>query len=250
MTELLIAGVKPCVPQETLTFPGGVPMTFSFIPPGAFLMGSEKGGDDEKPVHRVEVVRGFFMGVSPITQAQWKAVMGTEPSHFKGKNRPVEQVSWVDCQEFCKKLSEVTDRKTALPTEAEWEFACRAGTTTEYHFGDVLNADLANYNGSYTWNGSPKGKNPKKTTDVGSFAANAWGLYDMHGNVWEWCVDVYGPYQEGEQDNIEYSSDSSRVLRGGSWGSYPLFCRAANRGGSAPANRGDSVGFRVCFRLD
>ena len=194
MTELLIAGVKPCVPQETLTLPGGVRMTFSFIPPGSFLMGSEKGSDDEKPVHRVELAGGLFLGVHPVTQAQWKEVMGTTPSHFKGKQRPVEQVSWEDCQEFCKKLSEMTDRKIELPTEAEWECSCRAGTTTEYHFGDVINTDLANYNGNYTWNDSPKGKYRKTTTDVGSFPANPWGLYDMHGNVWEWCADIYEPY--------------------------------------------------------
>ena len=250
LVELLVAGVKPCVPQETLTLPGGVPMTFSFIPPGAFLMGSDKWSEHEMPVHRVELTRGFFMGVYPVTQAEWKAVMGTDPSHFKGAARPVEQVSWEDCQEFCKRLSEMTQRKIELPTEAEWECACRAGTTTEYHFGDVINTDLANYDGNYTWNDSPKGKYRKETTDVGSFPANAWGLYDTHGNVWEWCVDLYEPYQESEQDNVEYSSDSYHILRGGSWSDNPDVCMAGFRHSGTPAARYRIFGFRGCFRLD
>ena len=244
MVELLVAGVKSCVPQETLTLPGGVPMTFAFIPPGAFLMGSDKGEEDEKPVHRVEVEQGFFLGIHTVTQLQWKAVMGTTPSHFKGPKKPVEQVSWNDCQEFCAKLTTHLNGRSVvrLPTEAEWECACRAGTTTHYHFGDVPSADLANYDGSYTWNGSPKGKNRKKTTDVGSFPANPWGLHDLHGNVWEWCADAYAEYTSDDQTN-----DSSRVVRGGSWGNIPAYCRAAFRCGYAPASRGCSIGFRVCF---
>jgi formylglycine-generating enzyme required for sulfatase activity len=143
--------------------------------------------DDEKPVHRVTLTSGWFMGVHPVTQAQWKAVMGTEPSHFKGPNKPVEQVSYSDCQKFCTKLTKGQNggATVRLPTEAQWECACRAGTTTEYHFGDVLNTDLANYNGNYSWNGSPQGLYREETTDAGSFPPNPWGLSDMHGNVWE-----------------------------------------------------------------
>ena len=255
MVELLVAGARPCVPQETLTLPGGVPMMFAFVPPGAFLMGGAEF-DSEKPVHRVTLTAGSFLGVHPVTQAQWQAVMGTEPSQFKGSNRPVEQVSWEDCQQFCAKLTaQLSGRATVrLPTEAEWEHACRAGTTTHYHFGDVPSADAANYNGTYTWNGSPKGKNRKKTTDVGSFPANPWGIYDLHGNVWEWCVDGYAEYTPDDQTDpnvdVKQSNDNTRVLRGGSWYSNPQFCRAACRSWYAPAVRNDFIGFRVCFRLD
>ena len=255
VVAILAADVRPCVPQHSLALPGGVPLIGAFVPPGAFLMGGTEY-DSEKPVHRVTLTAGFFLGVHPVTQLQWKAVMGTEPSQFKGPNRPVEQVSWEDCQEFCTKLTEGQQgiATVRLPTEAEWEWACRAGTTTHFHFGDMLNTDLANYNGTYTWNGSPKGKNRKKTTDLGSFPANPWGIYDLHGNVWEWCSDVYAEYTSDDRTDpnseIKQSDDNTRVLRGGSWDYYPLYCRAACRFGYAPANRNCSVGFRVAFRLD
>jgi uncharacterized protein (TIGR02996 family) len=250
--ELLGAGVRPCVPQHTLTLPGGVPLVGSFVAPGSFLMGGTEY-DDEKPVHRRTLTDGFLLGVYPVTQSQWSAVMGTEPSHFKGPNRPVEQVSWDECQEFCAKLTahaggSVTVR---LPTEAEWERACRAGTTTHYHFGDVPSADLANYAGTETWNGSPEGVYREETTDAGTFPPNPWGLYDMHGNVWEWCADQYRPYSADEQqDKNEESNENLRVVRGGSWGSDPQNCRAANRLRNAPAYRINYYGFRACFCLD
>jgi formylglycine-generating enzyme required for sulfatase activity len=254
MTELLAANIQPCVPRESLTLPGGVPLALAFVPPGAFLMGGTVE-DDEKPIHRVTLTRGFFLGVYPVTQAQWKAVVGTEPSHFEGPNRPVEQVSWEECQEFCAKATAALGGSATvrLPTEAEWECACRAGTTTHYHFGDVPGADRFNYNGSSTWNGSKKGKNHKATTDVGSFAPNPWGLFDLHGNVWEWCADEDAPYTSHEQiDPIgksENSDNSSFVVRGGSWGYSPRFCRTACRSEGAPDVRSSHVGFRVCFRL-
>jgi uncharacterized protein (TIGR02996 family) len=250
--ELLGAGVVPCVPRHTLELPGGVELVGAFVPPGSFLMGGTEY-DAEKPVHRRTLTDGFFLGVYPVTQAHWSAVMGTEPSHFKGPNRPVEQVSWDECQEFCAKLTAHAGGSATvrLPTEAEWEWACRAGTTTHYHFGDVPSADLANYNGSQTWNGSPKGKDRKTTTDAGTFPPNPWGLHDLHGNVWEWCADQYRPYTADEQqDKIEESSDNLRVVRGGSWRGNPVNCRAASRRRGAPANRNYGYGFRVCFRLD
>jgi uncharacterized protein (TIGR02996 family) len=255
IVELLDAGVRPCVPQHTLMLPGDVPLVGAFVPPGSFLMGGAEY-DDEKPVHRVTLTAGFFLGVHPVTQAQWTAVMGTEPSHFKGPNRPVEQVSWEECQEFGVKLTaHVGGSATVrLPTEAEWEWACRAGTATHYHFGDVPNVDLANYNGLQKWNGSKKGKNRKATNDVGSFPPNAWGLFDLHGNVCEWCADAYAPYTSHEQidplGKSENSNNSKFTLRGGSWSYYPQRCRAADRDGSAPDYRYYDVGFRVCFRLD
>jgi uncharacterized protein (TIGR02996 family) len=255
VVELLGAGVVPCVPRHTLTLPGAVPLVGAFVPPGSFLMGGTEY-DDEKPVHRVTLTAGYFLGVHPVTQAQWAAVRGTEPSHFKGPNRPVEQVSWDECQEFCVKLTAHAGGSATvrLPTEAEWECACRAGTTTHFHFGDVPDTDRFNYNGSYTWNGSEKGKNRKATTDVGSFAPNAWVLFDLHGNVWEWCADAYAPYTSDHQTDpsgkSEDSDYSSRVVRGGSWGNDPRDGRAANRYWLASAYCGNDFGFRVCFRLD
>ncbi len=250
MTELLVAGVRPCVPQETLTLPGGVPMTFSFIPPGAFLMGSEKLSNVEGPVHRVEVRRGFFMGISPVTQAQWFAVMGTDPSHFKGAVRPVEQVSWNDCQEFCAKLSQLTVRQAELPTEAEWEYTCRGGTTTAYHFGDLINTDLVNYSGMASHLRSREGQYREQTTDVGSFSANPWGLFDVHGNVLEWCADVFGMDTVSTPDyNQEQLDTYPRVQRGGGWANSSRSCHAASRWGARPSFLYSTYGFRVCLRL-
>jgi uncharacterized protein (TIGR02996 family) len=252
VTELLTAQVQPCVPREALALPGGVPLALAFVPPGSFLMGGTVE-DEEKPVHRVTLTRGFFLGVGPVTQAQWAALMETDPSHFKGPNRPVESVSWEDARAFCAALSGCTGRRVELPSEAQWEYACRAGTTTEYHFGDVINTDLANYDGNHSWNGSPKGVYRAETTDVGSFPPNPWGLFDLHGNVWEWCAGAYAPYT-GDRTDPEVkdinSDNSSLVLHGGSWHSIPQICRAAFRLRNAPALRDLNVGFRVCFRLD
>jgi uncharacterized protein (TIGR02996 family) len=249
VVELLVAGVHPCVPRHTLELHGGVPLVGSFVPPGSSLMGGTVE-DAEEPVHRVTLTCGLFMGVYPVTQAQWTAVMGTDPSHFKGPNKPVEKVSWDQSQKFCTKLTKsLKGRATVrLPTEAEWEYACRAGTTTAYHFGDVLNTNLANYNGTSTWNGSPTGENRQATTDVGSFPANGWGLHDVHGNVWEWCEDWFDPYPASEQtDPHGPSGGADRVLRGGSWLLSPRVSRSADRNRDAPTSRYDSFGFRVCF---
>jgi uncharacterized protein (TIGR02996 family) len=245
MVEFLVAGVVPCVPRHTLTLSGGVPLVGAFVPPGAFLMGGTVD-ESEEPVHEVTIADGFIMGVYPVTQAQWEAVTGTNPSHFKGPNRPAENVSWDDAHEFCAKVNALRLGATVrLPREAEWEYACRAGTTTHYHFGDVLNTDLANYDGTYSWNGSPKGAYREETTDAGAFAPNGWGLHDVHGNVWEWCEDVYRSYAGENESDIQ-----SRVLRGGSWRSSPDVCRAAYRIRIAPAPRNGYFGCRVCFRLD
>jgi uncharacterized protein (TIGR02996 family) len=255
VVELLDAGVAPCVPQHTLMLPGGVPLVGSFVPPGSFLMGGTEY-DDEQPIHRVTLTTGYFLGVHPVTQAQWKAVMRTDPSHFKGPNRPVEQVTWVQCEEFCAKLTaHLNGRSTVgLPSEAQWEWACRAGTTTHFHFGDVPDTKQFNYDGSHTWNGSKKGKNRKATTDVGSFTPNPWGLFDLHGNVHERCADADEPYTNDEQTDPvgkrKNPDNKLLIVRGGSWKYYPQDCRAACRIRFAPANRDGSVGFRVCFRLD
>jgi formylglycine-generating enzyme required for sulfatase activity len=178
------------------------------------------------------------MGVTEVTQAQYEAVMGTNPSKFKGATNPVDTVSWNDATEFCKKLSEKTRQAVRLPTEAEWEYACRAGTATTFSFGD---ADSAL--GDYAWYSANSGST---THPVGQKKPNAWGLYDMHGNVWEWCADWYGDYPKVAATEPQGpASGTSRVLRGGFWASAPTRCRSANRDGIAPGHRLPNCGFRV-----
>ena len=179
--------------------------------------------------HEVTIA-DFFIGKYPITQAQWRAVaalpeversLEPDPSNFKGDNRPVESMTWEDAVEFCARLTAKTGRTYRLPSEAEWEYACRAGTTGPFHFGETITPDLANYDGNYTYGDGPKGRYRNKTTPVGQFPANAFGLYDMHGNVWEWCQDHYhSDYIGAPTDGSAWVSggDSSRrMLRGGSW---------------------------------
>ncbi len=256
IVELLAAGVRPCLPRQTIALAEGVDMTFAWIAPGTFLMGSppeEPERVEDETLHEVTLAQGFYLGIHAVTQAQWWAVMGNSPSRFKSKTRPVERVSWEDCEAFCTKLSTREGKRYVLPSEAEWEYACRAGTTTPFHFGETLSTDQANYNGNYPYNQGEEGVYRKRTTSVGSFPPNAWGLFDMHGNVWEWCRDEYRPYEELDDKNIletENILENARVLRGGSWSCNARFCRAAYRGRLAPGFRFDSDGFRVAFRLD
>ncbi|NJR19748.1 MAG: formylglycine-generating enzyme family protein [Calothrix sp. CSU_2_0] len=234
------------------------------IPSGRFTMGApetEKGSsDDERPQHEVTVPT-FFMGKYPVTQAQWKFVaslpqvnreLKPDPSRFKGENRPVECVSWFDAVEFCDRLTQYTKRPYRLPSEAEWEYACRAGTTTPFHFGETITSELANYNAEYTYGAGVKGTNRRETTEVGSFGvANAFGLFDMHGNVWEWCTDQWhSNYKGAPTDDSAWidnnsNDNQSRLLRGGSWGSYPLNCRSASRYLNNPDYGLNYIGFRV-----
>ena len=242
----------------------GVALTMLRIPAGGFVMGSPSGekerSSDEGPQHSVRL-QEFFLGQTPITQAQWKLVAGWEkvgldlnsdPARFKGSNRPVEQVNWHDAMEFCRRLSARTGRTYTLPSEAQWEYACRSGTTTPYAFGETITTDLANYDGNVTYADGPKGDYRQKTTPVGSFPANAWGLHDMHGNVWEWCLDhKHNSYEGAPTDGSawlawEAGEDSNRLLRGGSWSSNPRCCRSAFRFGDPPGDRYGSSGFRVC----
>ena len=223
-----------------------------YISPGTFMMGSpsgEKGRDSDERQHKVTLTQGFYMGVIEITQGQWKAVMGNNPSRFKGDNRPVEKVSWNDCLEFIRKLNrQEGGNKYRLPTEAEWEYACRAGTATPFYTytGNCISTDQANYDGNYPMPGCSKGKYRKKTIDVASFSPNAWGLYDMHGNVWEWCQDWKGNYPSRHvTDPDGPSSGSFRVNRGGSWNEYARSCRSANRYFNASDSRYDYSGFRL-----
>ncbi|MEK0187867.1 formylglycine-generating enzyme family protein, partial [Microcoleus anatoxicus] len=231
----------------------GVNLEMVQIPGGTFMMGSpdnEQGRhDSQSPQHRVTVPT-FFAGKYAITQAQWEAVMGNNPSKFKGEKRPVENVSWDDAVEFCKKLSQTTGKKYRLLSEAEWEYACRAHTTTPFHFGETITPELVNYNGNYPYAKASKGLYRQETTDVGSFPPNAFGLYDMHGNVWEWCSDKWHDnYSKAPADGSswETGTDNNRVQRGGSWLNDAVNCRSANRGWDSAGFRFSNVGFRVAL---
>jgi len=232
--------------EITVDLGGGVKMEMVLIRPGSFMMGSEKGAPDEKPVHKVRITRPFYMGKYEVTQEQWQAVMGTSPSKFKGAKNPVEQVSWNDCQDFMKKLSEkVGGGAFRLPTEAEWEYASRAGTTTEYSFGDSDSAY-----GEYAWYSANSGS---ATHPVGQKKPNAWGLYDVHGNLWEWCSDFYdtGYYAQSPADDpTGGGSGGARVLRGGSWGDDATFCRAAYRCSFDPSSSYYYYGLRAARTLE
>ena len=221
------------------------------------MMGSNDD-DNEKPQHEVNVP-AFYMGKYEVTQAQWRAVaslprvkieLKPNPSHFKRDDLPVEQVSWEDAVEFCARLSKATGRQYRLPSEAEWEYACRAGTRTPFAFGETITPELVNYDGNYPYAQASKGMYREKTTPVGYMGvANAFGLYDMLGNVWEWCLDAWhDTYNNAPTDGSAWEragDPGKRVLRGGSWGNGALNSRAANRSRDAPDVRGSDSGFRV-----
>ncbi len=247
----------------------GVLLDLVSIPTGEFQMGSPESeaerASDESPQHQVKIP-GFWMGKYAVTQAQWQVVasqqkvncdLNPDPSHFKGDSRPVEQVSWNEAVEFCDRLSRFvesrlsrqTGRAYRLPTESEWEYACRAVTTTPFHFGETITSDLANYDGNSPYGAAPKGLYRELTTPVGSFPPNAFGLYDMHGNVWEWCLDHWHEnYQGAPMDGSAWimgGNSDRRLLRGGSWYNDPRLCRSASRYYSSPDNRSYTFGFRV-----
>ncbi|NEQ40202.1 MAG: formylglycine-generating enzyme family protein [Okeania sp. SIO3I5] len=234
----------------------GVVLEMVAIPGGSFIMGSpenEEGRrENETPQHEV-TLQPFYMSKYPITQNQYQAIMGKNPSRFQGGNRPVEFVSWYDAVEFCQKISQKTGKTYRLPSESQWEYACRAGTTTPFYFGETITSELVNYNGNYTYGNAPKGKYREETTDVGIFPPNAFGLYDMHGNVWEWCADDWHKNYEGaptdgsaclENDEKEHNA----VLRGGCWIYIPNYCRSAFRSLSIRRdNHINNIGFRLVW---
>lgn len=226
----------------------GVPLEMVLIPRGTFLMGSPEGEgyNSEHPQHQV-TVPAFYLGKYEVTQAQWQALMGNNPSNFQGNNLPVEQVSWVDAVKFCVRLSAKTGREYRLPSEAEWEYACRAGTTTPYAFGTSLSSSEANFDGRSQSNA--QGVYRQQTTPVGSFPANGFGLYDMHGNVWEWCLDVYhNDYNGAPVDGSPWSGTLGyRTLRGGSWLSVADGVRSAVRESFPPDGVFAGIGFRVAM---
>lgn len=266
---------KVRVPGEAilLSVEEDVSIQFRWIPPGHFVMGaseSDYGEEAEKPSRTVTFFTGFFMGSHQVTQGQWTAVMGNNPSYFhlNGEDNPVEQVSWFEAKEFIGKINARSDRFTySLPTEAEWEYAARAGTKSPFAFGHdfrsshSITSTQANFAGDDPFFMGLKGPNLKRTTRVGSYEANKWGLYDMHGNVWEWVEDVWSEtYKDlacdGPADmtydgsaNMTYGDASYRVIRGGAWNSPGVFLRSACRVASEPNARQNDIGFRLVAKL-
>ena len=250
--------------EMTITLPGGVPMTFCWCPATTseawkailggddfFWMGSPKSEacrSNDETRHRVRLTQGFWMGKYEVTQRQWEGVMCENPSSFKGADRPVEQVSWDDCQVFVAQINAAGQVRVSLPTEAQWEYACRAGTTSPFNFGSTLNGDMANCDGRHPY-GFFNGRYRRETSPVGEYAPNAWGLYDMHGNVWEWCQDWYGDYAGDATDPTGPASGSDRVVRGGSWLIDAQYCRSAGRYGHGPVYRNCILGFRLVCSL-
>ncbi len=230
----------------------GVTLDLVMIPSGKFKMGSDEY-NSEKPIHDVSV-KDFLMGKYTVTNAQWKAIMGTKPSEesdvkFQGENQPVINVSWDGAKEFCKRLSKKLNKNVRLPSEAEWEYACRAGTTTAFHFGETITPELVNYDGNCPYGDAPKGEYRQKTVDVQNFSPNAWGLYQMHGNVREWCEDVWHEnYNGAPTDGSAWligGEQNRRALRGGSWFNTAIYCRSANRLRNNADINSNYVGFRV-----
>ena len=241
---------------KIFTLPNDVKLEMVKIKAGTFMMGSPSSelGRYNENQHRVTLTRDYWLGKFEVTQAQYEAIMGNNPSYFKGSNRPVEQVSWNDAKAFCNKLNERYAGKLPagymfdLPTEAQWEYACRAGTTTAFSYGNSSDDTKMNFGGNRPYGGSAKGKYRGETVEVGSLGyKNAFGLYDMHGNVWEWCRDWYGNYTGATTDPVGPSSGWHRVFRGGSWINVAWSCRSAYRIDYSPGNRTNVLGFRLAL---
>ncbi|WPD21227.1 MAG: formylglycine-generating enzyme family protein [Candidatus Electrothrix scaldis] len=221
-----------------------------WIEPGIFMMGSPKDEAeryDDEILHQVTLTEGFWLGATTVTQELWLAVMGENPSEFKGMQRPVEQVSWEEAQKFMVALNkEIPGLALDLPTEAQWEYACRAGTSSPFFFGENISTDQVNYNGKYPYAGGEKGLYREETVEVKALPCNDWGLYQMHGNVWEWCRDWLGDYSSKPVvDPLGPDTGRDRVHRGGSWIYYGWDCRSAYRYWYSPGRRHDNLGFRL-----
>jgi sulfatase modifying factor 1 len=231
-----------------------VGMKFRWISPGQFLMGSsaeEKKRSNNETQHSVHLTKGFFIGTFVVTRDEWQAVMGRGSTmkiidRNKAKNLPMTRISWYDCQRFIAKLQEKEGKQYRLPTEAEWEFACRAGTTTPFFWGETISTEQANFKGHLSNTFGKVGVYRGKVTSVDFFRPNAWGMHDMHGNVQQWCQDWYGGYAAGDVvDPMGPEMGSRRVLRGGSWDSDPKDCRSASRRSADPNFESDQVGCRL-----
>ncbi|MXS84030.1 formylglycine-generating enzyme family protein [Nitrosomonas oligotropha] len=228
----------------------GVRQVFRWCEPGTFLMGSppdEPERYDDELQHQVTLTKGFWIADTTVTQALWYAVMGENPSYFKGEELPVEQISWDDAQRFIDKMNGLkAELKLCLPTEAQWEYACRAGSTTPFFWSGQIDSSQVNFDGNYPYNSGSRSKDRGKTIEVKELSCNDWGLYQMHGNVWEWCQDRYGDYPSGSVIDPQGGvSNGNRVLRGGSWLYYGKLCRSANRSHNVPSLRGNNFGFRL-----
>ncbi|MCI5140102.1 MAG: formylglycine-generating enzyme family protein, partial [Candidatus Electrothrix sp. AR1] len=225
-----------------------------WIEPGVFMMGSPEDEPerydkryDNEILHQVTLSEGFWLGATTVTQALWQAVIKENPSEFKGEERPVEKVSWEDAQKFIDQLNgAIPSLELVLPSEAQWEYACRAGTTTPFFFGENITTDQVNYNGNYPYAGGEKGKYREETVEVKALPCNDWGLYQMHGNVWEWCQDWFGDYSsESVIDPAGPATGRDRVCRGGSWSDFAGFCQSAIHHGDEPVFRRIGLGFRL-----
>ena len=240
-------------------FTNSLGMTFVYIPPGSFHMGSPAHETSHHPDERLQEVhfrQGFYIQTTEITQQQWIQAMGSNPAKYQNGNLslPVEYVSWNEVDAFIKRVRELTQSSAyRLPREAEWEYACRAGTTTAFAFGNCLKTNQANFDGSNPSLGCPKGQYRRRTMPVASFSPNAWGVYDMHGNVWEWCDDWYGSRSSNKRALIDPRGPKTgrkRVIRGGSWDFMAHDCRSANRDRAAPNIRLPDIGARLVFEID
>jgi formylglycine-generating enzyme required for sulfatase activity len=239
--------------QQRFTLVPGIDLEMVYVPAGSFTMGSPTSEaerqDNESPQHRVTLA-AFWMSKYPITQGQYQAIVGSNPANFQGDARPVENVSWHEARAFCQQISTKFSQEFTLPSEAQWEYACRSGTYTPFYFGETITPEFVNYDGEHTYASAPKGKYRKETTPVGSLPPNSLGLYDMHGNVWEWCLDTWhGNYAGAPIDGSAWQSQNEndyRVLRGGSWDFDPGYCRSADRNHIYPVGHVSNGGFRVC----
>lgn len=240
--------------SKIVTLPDGVTLEMIYCPPGKFMMGSQPGEDgrsDNEILHLVSLSKGFWLGKHPITQRQWKSVMGSNPSCFSGNDLlPVDNISWDMCMQFIERVTPITQRdiggKARFPTEAEWEYACRAGANTAYSWGNSLNGDMANCDGNYPCGTKAKGPYLQTTSTVGRYGSNCWGFCDMHGNVLEWCQDWYDSYPPRPViDPVGSVSGASRILRGGCWSNSARYCRSAARYSFHPGRCSSHYGLRL-----
>ena len=243
------------VPAYPARITNSVGMELALIPAGTFMMGSpesEPGHAAKELLHKITFSHPFYMSVTEVTQAQYEAVMGKNPSKFRGDRYPVENVSWYDAAEFCRKLSEKEGKTYHLPTEAQWEYACRAGTTTPFSFGNTINTDQVNYHGKYVYGKGKPGRFRGRTVAADAMPPNQWGLIGMHGNVQEWCADWYDQDYYEKSPSVDPPGPASgrlRVLRGGNYVSYPVYCRSAHRFSGSPGHKFMTIGFRVVLEL-
>ena len=250
----IIARTRHSAEQMSEDLGNSLRLDLVVIPSGSFQMGSPHhlGNRDEHPQHFV-TIKSFLMSKFLITQAQWKALTGRLPScRFKGDSLPVERVSWEDAQKFCERLSRKTGRAYQLPSETQWEYACRAATSTPFCFGETLTIEVANFNGEHTFRDEPRGFYFHSTSEGDKFPPNAFGLHDMHGNLWEWCADNWlDDYSASPRDSSSYQSKDSRyrVARGGSWHEPPELCRSAARLRVLQSDAEEFIGFRVVCDL-